>query len=232
METGFFLIVGRRRQRRPRRRGAGQARAGRVLRRAVAPGPPATGGVGRGRRADDLPGSARRGSSRSSSRPSPDRAGGSAKRSRAGCGPSRPTDLVEPDASDRLDLPTGTVTFLFTDIEGSTRLLQQLGDAYPDLLSEHHRLLREAVESGRRGSRRVGGRLALRRLRQRAGGGRRAAVAAQRALAASDTGRRARPSGCGWASTRARRSSATVPTSASTSTAPPGSRPSATAGRS
>ncbi len=46
-----------------------------------------------------------------------------------------------------LDLPTGTVTFLFTDIEGSTRLLQQLGDAYPDLLSEHHRLLRKAVET-------------------------------------------------------------------------------------
>jgi predicted ATPase/class 3 adenylate cyclase len=45
-----------------------------------------------------------------------------------------------------LDLPTGTVTFLFTDIEGSTKLLQRLGDAYPDLLSEHHRLLREAVE--------------------------------------------------------------------------------------
>jgi predicted ATPase/class 3 adenylate cyclase len=44
-------------------------------------------------------------------------------------------------------LPTGTVTFLFTDIEGSTRLLQQLGDAYPGILSEHHCLLREAVES-------------------------------------------------------------------------------------
>ena len=46
------------------------------------------------------------------------------------------------------ELPTGTVTFLFTDIEGSTRLLQQLGDAYPALLSEHHRLLRAAVEAG------------------------------------------------------------------------------------
>lgn len=44
------------------------------------------------------------------------------------------------------ELPTGTVTFLFTDIEGSTRLLQQLGDAYPALLSEHHRLLGAAVE--------------------------------------------------------------------------------------
>src|SRR5881227_149543 len=41
-------------------------------------------------------------------------------------------------------LPSGTVTFLFTDIEGSTRLLQELGDAYADALSEHRRVLREA----------------------------------------------------------------------------------------
>jgi len=42
------------------------------------------------------------------------------------------------------ELPTGTVTFLFTDIEGSTRLLHELGDAYADVLAEHRRLLREA----------------------------------------------------------------------------------------
>src|SRR5262249_21127966 len=42
-------------------------------------------------------------------------------------------------------LPTGTVTFLFTDIEGSTRLLQQLDDHYPDVLEEHQRLLRAAI---------------------------------------------------------------------------------------
>jgi len=42
------------------------------------------------------------------------------------------------------ELPTGTVTFLFTDVEGSTRLLRQHGDAYPALLAEHRRLLREA----------------------------------------------------------------------------------------
>jgi hypothetical protein len=42
------------------------------------------------------------------------------------------------------ELPTGTVTFLFTDIEGSTRLLHELGDAYADALAEHRRLLREA----------------------------------------------------------------------------------------
>ena len=41
-------------------------------------------------------------------------------------------------------LPTGTVTFLFTDIEGSTRLLRELGDEYAEVLAEHHRLLRDA----------------------------------------------------------------------------------------
>jgi hypothetical protein len=42
--------------------------------------------------------------------------------------------------------PTGTVSFLFTDIEGSTRLLQQLRDRYDDVLSTHARLLREAID--------------------------------------------------------------------------------------
>jgi predicted ATPase/class 3 adenylate cyclase len=42
------------------------------------------------------------------------------------------------------DLPTGTVTFLFSDIEGSTRLLNRLGERYKDLLEEHGRLLRTA----------------------------------------------------------------------------------------
>ena len=45
-------------------------------------------------------------------------------------------------------LPTGTVTFLFTDIEGSTRLLQQLRDAYADVLVECRRLVRTAVQEG------------------------------------------------------------------------------------
>jgi class 3 adenylate cyclase len=40
-------------------------------------------------------------------------------------------------------LPGGTVTFLFTDIEGSTRLLQALGDDYGEVVREHRRLLRE-----------------------------------------------------------------------------------------
>src|SRR5215831_17550157 len=41
-------------------------------------------------------------------------------------------------------LPTGTVTFLFTDIEGSTALLKRLGSQYGDLLSQHQRILRES----------------------------------------------------------------------------------------
>jgi predicted ATPase/class 3 adenylate cyclase len=43
-------------------------------------------------------------------------------------------------------LPSGTVTFLFTDIEGSTRLLQEHGDRYASLLAEHRRALREVFE--------------------------------------------------------------------------------------
>jgi class 3 adenylate cyclase len=41
-------------------------------------------------------------------------------------------------------LPSGTVTFVFTDIEGSTRLLQQLGDGYADVTRDHRRIVREA----------------------------------------------------------------------------------------
>src|SRR5512133_1534862 len=40
------------------------------------------------------------------------------------------------------ELPSGTVTFLFTDIEGSTRLLKQLRESYGAVVEEHRRLLR------------------------------------------------------------------------------------------
>jgi predicted ATPase/class 3 adenylate cyclase len=50
----------------------------------------------------------------------------------------------------RRDLPSGTVTFLFTDIEGSTKLLHRLGsESYAEALAVHRRLLREAF--GRHG---------------------------------------------------------------------------------
>src|SRR5919198_6497447 len=47
------------------------------------------------------------------------------------------------------ELPTGTVTFLFTDVEQSTRLLTELGaDAFAEALEEHRRRLREAFAAG------------------------------------------------------------------------------------
>jgi class 3 adenylate cyclase len=44
----------------------------------------------------------------------------------------------------RADLPMGTVTFLFTDIEGSTGLLETLGDRFVEALDLHRQLLRSA----------------------------------------------------------------------------------------
>jgi predicted ATPase/class 3 adenylate cyclase len=46
------------------------------------------------------------------------------------------------------DLPTGTVTFLFTDIQSSTGLLQTLGDRYAAVLDEHAAIIRRAVADG------------------------------------------------------------------------------------
>jgi YVTN family beta-propeller protein len=47
------------------------------------------------------------------------------------------------------ELPTGTVTFLFTDLEGSTSLLKQLGRDYGPALAEHQRILRGAFAAHR-----------------------------------------------------------------------------------
>jgi predicted ATPase len=47
------------------------------------------------------------------------------------------------------DLPTGTVTFLFADVEGSTKLLDELGaEAYAQALADHRRVIRDAVAAG------------------------------------------------------------------------------------
>jgi Adenylate and Guanylate cyclase catalytic domain len=43
-----------------------------------------------------------------------------------------------------VELPGGTVTLVFTDIESSTRLLHELGERYVDVLTEHRRILRDA----------------------------------------------------------------------------------------
>jgi len=58
---------------------------------------------------------------------------------------------VEAQASEVRTLPTGYVTFLLTDIEGSTNLLQRLGDRYAALLAEVRAIMRSSVH-------RVGGR--------------------------------------------------------------------------
>src|SRR4029453_4792299 len=47
--------------------------------------------------------------------------------------------------SGRAQLPTGLVTFMFTDIEGSTRLARMLGDAYGAVLNAHRDTLRNAL---------------------------------------------------------------------------------------
>jgi len=46
-----------------------------------------------------------------------------------------------------MGLPTGTITFLFTDIQGSTKLVQSLGSDFHELLNEHHRLMRAAIDA-------------------------------------------------------------------------------------
>jgi class 3 adenylate cyclase len=89
-------------------------------------------------------------------------------------------------------LPEGTVTLLFTDIEGSTRLLQELGEAYESLLTDHRRLLSSQFEE-------CGGvvvdtqgdafLVAFKRARDAVF----AAVAAQQALTAHDWSHSARP---------------------------------------
>src|SRR5438874_4520135 len=51
--------------------------------------------------------------------------------------------VLSHDCQMRVELPTGTVTFLFTDIEGSTRLLHELGEeAYADALAKHQAIVR------------------------------------------------------------------------------------------
>src|SRR5438270_607741 len=82
-------------------------------------------------------------------------------------------------------LPTGTLTFLFTDLEGSTHLLQRLGDRYPALLAAHYELMRAAF--GRHGGQEVGTRGdALFVVFEQASGAVAGATTAQLALAAYD----------------------------------------------
>ena len=83
------------------------------------------------------------------------------------------------------ELPSGTVTFLFTDIEGSTALLKRLDEGYGSVLADHQRLLREAFAAHGGHEIDTAGDsffVAFRRAKD----GVAAAVAAQRALAAHE----------------------------------------------
>jgi predicted ATPase/class 3 adenylate cyclase len=82
------------------------------------------------------------------------------------------------------DLPTGTITLLFTDIEGSTQLLHQLGDGYGELLASCRALLRSAI-LGQQGHEVDTQGDAIFAVFARATDALSAAVAAQRALASS-----------------------------------------------
>jgi predicted ATPase/class 3 adenylate cyclase len=59
---------------------------------------------------------------------------------------TEPVSPTDPRAAEaRPDLAAGILTFLFTDIQGSTRMLQELGNAYGPLLAEHNELLKQAA---------------------------------------------------------------------------------------
>lgn len=49
---------------------------------------------------------------------------------------------------NKRDLPSGTVTFLFTDVEGSTRLLEELGERYRQVQDRHDAIVRAAIDKG------------------------------------------------------------------------------------
>ena len=83
------------------------------------------------------------------------------------------------------DPPSGTVTFLFTDIEGSTRLWEDYPDAMPGALVRHDAILRDAVESAGGHVVKTTGDGFIARWAEAALG---AALAAQRALAAARVG--------------------------------------------
>src|SRR5262245_1155845 len=66
--------------------------------------------------------------------------------------PSTPSDNVNRDGalgSSMRALPSGTVTFLFTDVEGSTRLLERHPEAFRGAVAQHHAILCAAVEQSR-----------------------------------------------------------------------------------
>ena len=121
------------------------------------------------------------------------------------------------------ELPTGTVAFLFTDVEGSTELLRLLGDDYAAVIDEHRALLLGAFEA--HDGRVVDSQgesffVAFSRVKDAAA----AAALAQRGFALT-RGRRTSTFGFAWGCTQASRSSRTSATSVWESIEPPASAP-------
>ena len=59
--------------------------------------------------------------------------------------------MTNPSPDSRSAFPTGTVTFLFTDIESSTQLAQRFPQALPAALARHQAILQQAIQSHLRG---------------------------------------------------------------------------------
>ena len=55
------------------------------------------------------------------------------------------TTIPSERSGELIEVPSGTVTFLFTDIEGSTQLLDRLREQYASVLAEHHEIMRTAI---------------------------------------------------------------------------------------
>ena len=129
------------------------------------------------------------------------------------------------------DLPSGRLAFLFSDIEGSTRLLTDLGDRFADLLVDHQRLVRSSLAAHRGIEISTEGNSFFAVFRS-ALDAVAAAAAAPAWVRRHTPGRPATISVSAWASTSGRRSSWATTTSASTSTGRRGSPTPRTVGRS
>ena len=123
-------------------------------------------------------------------------------------------------APARRDLPTGTVTFLRTDVEGSMGLARRLGGAWDAVNADHLGLIRDAVERHGGVTVRTEGDALFAAFPEAAAGGRAPRSTANERWPAT-TGRTTSTSGSGWASTRARRTWPATTTAASMSTGRP-----------
>ena len=128
------------------------------------------------------------------------------------------------------ELPTGDVTLMFSDIEGSTLLLSRLGDRYADALSAQRVIVRAAIAEWPRAGAGDGGRQLLRGVRSSAAA-RSAAAWRRSGRWPAMTGREAWRCGSGWACIRVSRPGTRTAISAWTCTGRRGSRPRRTAVR-